>query len=385
MKEQDIYIEQLMMERLAGIISKTEAAYLDELIKNNEATRAKWVALQAKYEDAGSQQYLETLDADNALFRLRQGVAQEKRPAKVFAYWMKIAAAILIPLLFAGTFFFRKKTPLPNAVVNIEAPDRSVKLYVGGQRVLSLSQNRQASDTAGLRNVKLNIGNGSLSYIPLTAQADNSLNTLVIPQTQTYRLTLSDGTDVWLNSESQLKFPFSFSSDKREVWVSGEAYFKVTRNPRQPFIVHTSAYDVQVLGTEFNVNTYDSLHGRTALVTGAVNTRTASGQSISLKPGYQAVLADGNAFRLQTFDSNNELSWMKGIYYFQNTLLQDIATVVRRWYGVTLVFDSPVIPGSRFTGALRKDRPLNEFLDNLSVTSGITYLPENGIIHLKVR
>jgi transmembrane sensor len=205
---------------------------------------------------------------------------------------------------------------------------------------------------------------------------------LVVPATMTYDLVLSDGIEVWLNSESQLKFPFSFSADKREVWVNGEAYFKVSRDAHRPLIVHTPAYDIQVLGTEFNVNAYDSLHSSTSLVSGAINTRAANGGSVVVKPGYQATFSRGEGFRITTFDSDSELSWMKGIYYFQNALLVDIAPVVQRWYGARLVFDDPKMAGSRFTGALRKGRPLNEFLENLSVTSGITYTSGNGVVHL---
>lgn len=414
MNDQDIYIEQLMMEKLAGVVDPDELAYLDELIENDETVGMQWAELKGNFDRMDSQQYMERLDAGMALSRLqsRMGTSRgEKGPSRIEKGISRIekgtsriekgtskmevgrkrfirvavAASLLVPLIFAGIIYIHRKDTVPPALAEVKKPDRSVKLYLGGHKVLTLDQHTETADTSDVKNVKLTIGNGSLSYVPLNEKADYILNTLVVPATMTYNLTLADGVEVWLNSESQLKFPFSFTGDKREVWVSGEVYFKVTKDIHRPFIVHTPLYDIQVLGTEFNVNTYDSLHAATALVTGAINARTANGTPILVKPGYKAVLTRGNVFELSAFDSESQLSWMKGLYYFQNALLEDITPAIRRWYGITLVLDDPAISGLRFTGAMRKNRPLNEFLDNLTLTSGVSYTNKNGVIHLKAR
>jgi len=259
---------------------------------------------------------------------------------------------------------------------------RSVRLYLNGSKPIILSNNTLSPGSANLKNVKLNVSDGVLSYAVLKDQGTQSLNTLVIPETLTFEVILSDGSEVWLNSLSQLKFPFVFSKEKREVWVDGEAYFKVAKNPYCPFIVHTSLTDIKVLGTEFNVNTYDSLRINVALIRGSVRTSSKKGQSILLKPGFQAVYSDGKQFKVTSFDSFKALSWMKGIYFFQNSSLKDLAPVVYRWYADTLIFDSPKLLSSHFTGALIKNKSLKEFLDNLSLTSNISYRIDGNVIHL---
>jgi ferric-dicitrate binding protein FerR (iron transport regulator) len=384
MTEKEIHIEQLMMERLTGVIGEEDDRYLEDLLRNDTEAREQWQKIQATFEKGGAYNYLQSLEPEAAWRQVTEGIARKKHYRIVKRRRIMLAASLLLPLLVAGLFFYYSR--VSERMATVRQPDNSVKLFINGAQAVNLSQyNLSSGKLPLLHNVSLKVGKGSLSYAPLNDQVSHALNTLVIPATAIYMITLSDGTEVSLNSMSELKFAFAFSGDQREVWLRGEAYFKVAKDARHPFIVHTPLTDIQVLGTEFNVNTYDSLKVMTALVEGAVSTREAGGKSVLLKPGYEAVFSKGYGFNIKTFDSNDILSWMQGIYYFRNASLENIAAVIHRWYGDTLIFDNPGASSGRFTGAMLKDKPLKEFLDNLELTSNVRYYTKNGEIHVGTR
>jgi transmembrane sensor len=381
--EDEKNIERLMIEKLSGTISLEDSNYLDSLLRSEAEIRQQWEDVKESFEVGEPQRFLASLDTGNAWLKFRKGIEEKKYKRTILIRKVAVAASLMIPLFLVSLFYFHSKTP--NAIVQVNSADRSVKLYLNGSDSINLSNYKSASIPASLKNAKLNIGNGNLSYVILKDQGTESLNTLAIPETLTYKVTLSDGSEVRLNSLSQLKFPFKFSKEKREVWVNGEAYFKVTKNQHCPFIVHTALTDIQVLGTEFNVNTYDSLQVKTDLVRGSVTTRAANGKTILLKPGFQSVFSKGKQFEITAFDSDSELSWMEGVYFFRNSSLKNIALVVYRWYGETLIFDNSELSSSYFTGALIKDKPIKDFLDNLALTSNISYRSDRGTIHLDRR
>jgi transmembrane sensor len=382
MENREIMIEQLMIEKLAGIISPEDSIYLDDILRSGVEIKQKWEDLKASFEVGEPNRFLESINTENSWTHFERGIAEKKQKRTILISKLTIAASLMIPLFLVSLFLFNSKTSTKNKIAQLKVSDRSVRLYLNGSASINLSNYSLTSGVSTLKNVKLNISKGSLSYVILKNEDQGTLNTLVIPETQIFKVTLSDGTEVWLNSLSQLKFPFVFSREKREVWVNGEAYFKVAKNPYRPFIVHTSLTDIKVLGTEFNVNTYDSLQINVALIHGSVSTSSKSGQSILLKPGFQVEFGRSKQFNVTDFDSSKILSWMKGIYFFQNSSLTDLATVIYRWYGETLVFDNPKLSSSHFTGALFKDKSLKDFLDNLSLTSNISYQIEGNIVHL---
>jgi ferric-dicitrate binding protein FerR (iron transport regulator) len=380
MTDKDIHIEQLMMERIIGMISEDDARYLEGLLLQDRETRHKWEKINRDFGRGGLHHSLQGIHTNKAWARIKDGIAVRRRNKILKIRRLAIAGALMLPLFAAMVLFYRSKNLAPIAQAQIV--NRNVRLYVGGRQTINLSNDTDSSSQLVQSNVSLKINNGSLSYVPLNNQVSHALNTLVVPATASYKLTLSDGTEVSLNSMSQLEFPFTFSGDKREVWLNGEAYFKVAKDDRHPFIVHTPLTEIRVLGTEFNVNSYDSFQVKTALVEGAVSTRAAGGKSIFLKPGYKAVFSSGRGFNVSTFDRSNTLSWMQGVYYFQNASLKNIATVIHRWYGDTVIFDDPKSSSSRFTGAMLKNKPLKEFLENLALTSNIRYYDKDGATHI---
>jgi len=383
MTDKEIHIEQLMIEKLTGVIGEEDNLYLEDLLQHDTGARDQWRRIKTTFAESGAEHYLDNLDQQAAWQHVTTGIARKKHLRINRRRRIMLAASLLLLLFAVGVVFYYSWSSA--GVTPDRLPDNSVKLFVGGSRTVNLSQYKVSSKLSLSHTVNLHVGKGSLSYAPVNGEVSNALNTLVIPPTAFYKIRLSDGTDISLNSMSELKFAFTFSGGKREVWLNGEAYFKVAKDTHRPFIVHTPLTDITVLGTEFNVNTYDSLKVKTALVEGAVNTSGGDGENILLKPGHEAVFSKGHGFDVKTFNGDDILSWMQGVYYFRGASLKDIATVIHRWYGDTLIFDAPEVSSSRFTGAMLKDKPLKEFLENLAYTSNIHYYTKGGRIHVDTK
>jgi hypothetical protein len=229
------------------------------------------------------------------------------------------------------------------------------------------------------------VADSALKMAPAVAEDDNALtvewNTLTVPPKTDYRIELADGTEVHLNASSTLRFPFIFPGKTREVYLEGEAYFIVAKNPKQPFIVHTPSTSVKALGTAFNINSYDSGMIITSLVQGAAVTDVGDTLDVTLKPGYEAIYRTGERFKVKRFDEAITLGWREGIYRFRNKNLQELEPVIQRWFGLKLAFDRQSMAVMQYSGCLEKDKPLQDFLEQLSSTLNIGYRIYDNTIH----
>ncbi|HTI92085.1 MAG TPA: FecR domain-containing protein [Puia sp.] len=212
------------------------------------------------------------------------------------------------------------------------------------------------------------------------ASTTTGLNTLDVPVAMDYKVILSDGSEIWLNSVSSLSFPSTFAADKREITIKGEAYCKIAKHPNQPFIIHLPGNTIQVTGTEFNVNTYSPTSVRVALVDGGINL-LAGTNTLKLNPGFQAVSTAGK-IEQAPFQADKVLGWREGIFTFDGAELEDISQVLARWFGIKTQLDDATLAHKKFAGALYKKRPLSSFLDNFKVISHIdSYFDEKGVLH----
>jgi ferric-dicitrate binding protein FerR (iron transport regulator) len=194
----------------------------------------------------------------------------------------------------------------------------------------------------------------SLSYTVTASDQGESaptamvFNTLTTPRAGQFQLVLPDGTKVWLNNASSLRYPTNFSGTTREVQLTGEAYFEVAKNSSQPFLVKASKATIQVLGTSFNVMAYyDEPVIRTTLLTGKVSIGTATHKSI-LSPGEQGVLdQDGIITVAKDIDTDEVIAWQKGFFNFTGSNLNDVLRQLARWYDVEVVYTAP--PPAKYT------------------------------------
>jgi ferric-dicitrate binding protein FerR (iron transport regulator) len=214
---------------------------------------------------------------------------------------------------------------------------------------------------------------GWQKYVAQTETASPDEDVMVrvsVPRGGEYRLTLNDGTRVWLNSETTIEYPERFSA-ARTVSLSGEAFFDVARDAEHPFLVETRGQTVRVVGTTFNISAYESdAQTVTTLVSGNVKLKTATG-IVSLEPGRQAIF-DGAAVTVRQVDTRAFASWTTGVFEFESMRLSDICTRLERWYNVSFTFEGDA-GEERFTGGTWKYEPLDYLLEAIELATEVSF------------
>ncbi len=312
-------------------------------------------------------------------YTLAVGAVEEEKPIVRKLIWFRVAAAILLLITGAGIYFaFYRNSPKEKVAIVNESPTFEDVMPGSDKATLTLSTGQQLSlndtTTATIRDGSLDIknNNGQLSYMGATVVTTNMVST---PNGGQYKLTLADGTKVWLNASSSITYPTAFKSATREVSITGEVYFEVSPNRQQPFIVKSRGEEIKVLGTRFNVNTYENEpESKTSLVEGSVSI----GNKV-LKPG-QAYI-NGNVI---TTDLEQDLSWKNGYFNFAGTDLQTLMRQFERWYDIKVNYRGKA-PAYKFHGELDRGLKLSEVLEILS-EQGVKYtFKEKDIDHFTIR
>jgi ferric-dicitrate binding protein FerR (iron transport regulator) len=290
--------------------------------------------------------------------------------------WSKYAAAAVLVIALASTYFLRDtifngniETTTPIIVNNMIEPgtDKATLTLENGEQV-TLEKGTQFQTQNATSNGE------EITYLPAGRQGNKSTsrelvnNYLTIPRGGQFQMTLSDGTRVWLNSETQLKYPVSFTDgESRQVeLVYGEAYFDVspsTEHSGANFKVFNNNQEVEVLGTEFNIKAYkDETNIYTTLVEGKVAISTADTNQI-LAPNQQSSLdLKNNKISIATVDVHNETSWKEGVFDFTKMPLKDIMKVLSRWYDMDVIFVNKNLEDIIFTGKFNKSRSTEDIL-----------------------
>ncbi len=294
-------------------------------------------------------------------------------------YWKYAVVAASIVVLISLNFIFNKEDIQVSDPVIV---DNDELILIGTDKAtLTLEDGSSIVLEKGETYVA---GNLNSNGEKLTYNKNNNskqevvYNYLTIPRGGQYAIKLSDGTEVWLNSESQLKYPVNFIAGKtREVeLVYGEAYFDVTssfENNGSKFIVLNKNQEVEVLGTEFNIKAYkDESTIYTTLVEGRVTVSNSVSKQ-SLTPNQQSKISLGsNQITVNTVDVYGETSWKTGVFSFKSKTLKDIMVVLSRWYDVEVIFEDKKLEDVKFNGVISKNEKIEEILDLIKKTNFIT-------------
>lgn len=198
---------------------------------------------------------------------------------------------------------------------------------------------------------------------------------VTVPLGGEYGVILSDGTRIWLNSGSTLKYPVKFSDEKREVILTGEGYFEVTKSS-VPFVVNTAEMQIKVLGTSFNISAYKEDQSVTAtLVEGKVVVHTRQNNQVyAMIPGHMLSYKKGeNRVLVEKCDTELYTSWMKGKFRFRDMRLEDIMVKLNRWYDCEFFYQNAGLKDLRFSGAAEKDRPVRYLLERIETVTGVRF------------
>ncbi|KAA2239891.1 DUF4974 domain-containing protein [Chitinophaga agrisoli] len=385
MRLSEEYIHQLITGKLAGTLSEEEDICLEQLISEDEAVKREFERIKSLFNShdiATNFSRVESWDWAEGEDLLARSQHVRRNNRRVLVY----ASAAVLSCLCVGIYFLNNKDKAPAPMARLATNKDAIELKLSSGDVINLSQ---ATDS------NINIGSTQLlnrnKTLSLTADANTathsnsvSMNSLTVPIGKDYRIVLSDGSKVWLNAATKLQFPFSFSGNTREISVNGEAFIEVAQNAAKPFIVHIPGGAVRVLGTTFNVNSYDSSQVRVALVDGAVNFKTPTGET-PIKPGMEALYTrNDNAPTLHKFDENEVLGWRMGKYYFTEATFDDIVKVLPRWFGVKVVIENAAMREQRFSGMVNRNKPITVFLQKMKKIMNVDYyFDEEGVLHFK--
>ena len=300
--------------------------------------------------------------------------------------WPKLAIAASFLLIFAAGAYLWLSPGTDKVVINNQQVPAGIEPGMEGA-ILTLADGRKiALDSLGNglvadeNGARVLMKDRQLIYEEENEKSNHpTFNTMSTPRGRQFMLSLPDGTKVWLNSSSSIRYPVQFEARERKVTVTGEAYFEVAKDPSKPFTVVADDMEIDVLGTSFNVNGYANEGSmRTTLVEGAVRLRFDTDRII-LKPGQQAVLentamtnAPGEKFRIDhKADIEQVVAWKNGIFNFNNVDLFTVMRQLERWYGIEVGYEGNVT-GFKFYGKMRRDLPLSVVLEWLKGV-GVNY------------
>lgn len=297
--------------------------------------------------------------------------------------WTWVAAASVLLLLAAGAFFWKKSVPELDIVESASAKD--IPAGKNGA-ILTLADGSQVSlDTFKNATVALQDGvtakviNGALVY----EGSGNvvGFNTMTTPNGRHFQLMLPDGTQVWLNAASSIRYPTAFVGDQRLVEVTGEVYFEVAKNAKMPFRLNINdKAAIEVLGTRFNVNAYvDERSINTTLLEGSVKISAEQAtSSVILKPGEQAEF-DGTIKVNRNVDIEKVMAWKNGRINFDGATFDEIMRQVERWYDIKVKYENDKVPSMQLAGEMTRDVPLDGLLKNLK-EFGVKYKMEGRVL-----
>lgn len=383
MKEiiQYLFIAKLICkERIAGL-DNSEKRQLDSWRSESKEKEHVFLNLQRISTEELEKRY-DGVDVDLKWKSFKKRQQQRKRNIRV-----GVAVVASICLLITSALWLWLGTLGEERVVLAEqGQQNNVCLVLSTGEVVDISNVGQ--DEVKLdKGTKLYEGN-RLEYVQPDSLHKKELefNQLIIPKGTFYHLVLSDGTKVWLNADSKIKYPVSFGQDKREVSLRGEGYFEVAKDSARPFIMSTDKMDVKVLGTTFDVNTYED-EGKSfvVLVEGLVEVSAGKGESRIITPGYMAEvdMHDVQAkIHVSKCDTEHYIAWKSGNFSFRNASLTEILKRVFRYYDVTVIREQ-VFEEEYYTGDVSSDVSLESLLAVIESSTSVSFKVERKIVYVQ--
>jgi len=384
MKDNTGHIAGLIQKFLYGQLTQEEQEQLDAWLNSNSQNKKFLESFREAKHIEDDLAIFRQLDANKAWEKLNE---KKTKGSRSFKRWSMGIAASIVFLMGAFLLWrtkFTSDNPKEKHVVAAQKQDiapatsGAVLVLADGTKV---SLNDDSTKTL-TKNNNL-IGNSNELVVKESDQPiPLQYNSLIVPKASFYKMTLADGTKVWVNALSQLKFPAQFPAKERRVILEGEAYFEVTSKRDQPFIVESKGNEIEVLGTHFNINAYSD-HVRTTLAEGRVMVRQ-NDQRVELLPGEYAASYKDNLIKGKS-DLTHDLAWHNNEFYFKKETITDIAHQLARWYDLDVTFRGNVQLDKEYTGSIERDVKLSQVLEMLSFVSDLRFEVEGKKLIIATR
>ncbi len=378
---------EIIWKKIHNQASEEEEILLNLWLSENSLHR-KYYESALRYYTNGSQFANSPAELKKALRNIhhKTGIHSPYRNTRILAV-ASVAASILFMIYFQFS--------APNNPEEIKNEQQVQSIVPGSNKaILILADGSEYDLTTGNKSIITtdgteikNTGN-QLEYIGTAGQnADIKYNTLKIPRGGEYFLILSDSTKVWLNSETTLRFPVQFAADDRNVELTGEAYFEVSKNEKKPFVVSSGNHLVKVLGTQFNISSYaDNPNIYTTLAEGKVEVSSISNPEVTLmlRPSEQSILnSNNNQIQKRTVDVNQYVAWKDGRFVFRDQTLEEIMRTLSKWYDVQVVFSNEADKQLMFTGNLERYADFGDILAKIAKTNEVNFEIKNNTIMIE--
>ena len=312
---------------------------------------------------------LDRINLEEAVYEGDEGPAK-KRPA----LFKGLALLMVALVLFECAYLYYK--PVGVQTDNLVRVHKKPVIVPGGNKAILTLQD---GSTIVLNDAKegtiiqqgntriIKLANGQIRYDGTDGPADKvSYNTMTTPRGGEYKLTLPDGTEVWLNSASSITYPTAFVTKERKVSITGEAYFEVAKDKTKPFMVTAGNQNIEVLGTHFNVMAYaDEETIKTTLLEGSVKITEHNNVDI-LKPGEQAIVGKQGGIKVKTVNTDEAMAWKNGYFKFNRVDIKYIMRQIARWYDVDIAYEG-AMPEDEFVGKIGRGENIKQVLHVLEL------------------
>ena len=308
----------------------------------------------------------------------------EKRVRKVssrsIGNWWKYAAVLLFPILVVGSWKLMHETEQVSIVASSVAPiqpgcSQAVLVLDDGRKVFL----KEEEEGVISEDKEITVTGEKDRLVYTSSEGKNvdeiRFNELEVPRGGEYKVRLADGTLVYLNSATRMKYPVKFDEKERKVYLSGEAYFEVAKDPERPFFVEMEGVEVRVYGTSFNVNTHQKGNIQTVLVKGSIGVKVlSSGMESMIRPGQMAEFKQGNT-KVDVKDVNVAVytDWKDGIFRFENQRLEDILAVLSNWYDMNVFYQTVSVKELHFSGYMERYKDVSVILEAITLSTGVTF------------
>ena len=372
----------LVFAQLLGMETEQERQQLDEIVVPNSKEKLLLDEMSSREDYSRRRQMIANMDVESELERVMR---PRRRRLPVL---LGRVAAVLLPLLLGGTAIYvmysKNNASLKNVISLHDVEPGTLEAVLvtsdGTLRELQTAGNHINEKDGS----KIMVDSARLNYQDNRPESVRELiyNKLLVGRGHEYMLILNDGTRVWMNSKSELSYPVAFGENVRRVRLSGEAYFEVAKDSVRPFIVEVDrGFEVKVLGTHFNIKAYDTDDSyETTLVEGKVQVSQGNKTKITLEPSEQMVIGKDGCHEVRVVNTSYYTAWHEGWFYFNDESLEQVLTMIGRWYDVDFVFVKENLKEITVTGKLKRFENLSVILKMLERTTGAELMLKNRIV-----
>ena len=377
MKHYDENIIQLIQLYLVGDLSGEEKVKLEEWVSQDPSREKLFKEICNEKSVASDFGIYEKVNKDSAWEKvILKGNIKQKNNARRLG-WYKFVAAVMIPLMVVAAGYFIRETKRSaeqkgTELANIEPGKSKAILRLADNRVIEITREQEtrfdvAEGIAATNNLS------GMVYPEQVATGKAEYNVLEVPRGGEYTVTLSDGTVVYLNSGSELRYPVAFGAERRDVFLSGEGYFEVAKDAERPFFVNVDKLKIRVYGTSFNVNAYNIANVETVLIEGKIGIQ-GNNAEYTVKPGQLALYnREKGTMEIRDVDVRPYVAWKEHEFMFDNESLEEIMNTLSLWYDVDVFFQTASLKQLHFTGHLGRYEEVSHILDAISGVTQVKF------------